>query len=78
MPKKHLFHFDFGNSSSSLVGFCCVIHAATREAAVNRLKRVLPEECDIPLQQPFTDEGEYIRVYFNRKEIYTRDIDEIT
>ena len=78
MPKKHLFRFEFGDLTNSAVMLQCVIHAATRESAVNRLKRVLPAGVWVPLEQPQTDELEYIRVYFNRKEIYTRDIDEIT
>ena len=77
MPKKHLFRFEFGSTNQTVM-LQCVIHAATRESAVNRLKRVLPAGVWVPLEQPQTDELEYIRVYFNPKEIYTRDIDEIT
>ena len=78
MPKKHLFRFEFGDLTNSAVMLQCVIHAATRESAVNRLKRVLPTGVWVPLEQPETDEGEYIQVYFNSKEIYSRDIIEIT
>ena len=80
MPKKHLFHFSVGNSTSGPIGMCCSISAATREAALNRLKRLMPEECEVPLtrldqKRDALQPGEYMRVYLNRHEIYTRDID---
>jgi len=83
MPKKHLFHFSVGNSTSGPIGMCCSISAATREAALNRLKRLLPPVCEVSLlrldqKRDAEESGEYVRVFFNKHEIYTRDIDEIT
>ena len=83
MPKKHLFHFNVGNSTSGPIGMCCSISAATREAALNRLKRLLPPACDIHLtrldqKRDSAQPDEYVRVYFNTRNIHTRDIDEIT
>ena len=83
MPKKHLFHFNVGNSTSGPIGMCCSISAATREAALNRLKRLLPEDIGIDfyrrdLKRDAAEPGEYVRVYFNTRNIHTRDIDEIT
>jgi len=83
MPKKHLFHFSVGNSTSGPIGMCCSISAATREAALNRLKRLMPGECEVSLTRidcgrDAEEPGEYVRVYFNTRNIYTRDIDEIT
>ena len=84
MPKKHLFRFDVGNSTSGPIGMCCSISAASREAALNRLKRILPTACDIHQlirlnqKRDTAQPDEYVRVYFNTRNIYTRDIIEIT
>lgn len=82
MPKKHLFHFSVGDSDRGPIGMCCSISAATRDAALARLKRLMPEECDVPLirldqKRDALQPGEYMRVYLNRHAIYTMDIDDI-
>lgn len=66
-----IFIFDVGNSNTGPVGYVARIRAASPEAALARLRGLLPEyqlvDCD-GLQL-----GEYINVYFNWEDQPTLD-----
>jgi hypothetical protein len=73
MPK---YYFSIGNSTSGPVEFCALVEAAMPEEAVDRLKRVLPDELTADDRWgDKTSSNEYICVYLNADAITTDDID---
>lgn len=73
------YHFSLGNSTKGPVGFCALIKATSKAAAVAILKKALPEEQDV---HPVSEDGDgtpevvYIAAYFNEAAITEADIDE--
>ena len=69
------YHFDVGNSNDGPLGFCAVIRANSKKAALERLQELLPGDWEIDVGQ---GRGEYLHVYFNGDNITIKDIDEAT
>lgn len=74
------YHFDLCNSNEGPIGYCARILAMSKEEAVEKLRKLLPEshnifgdnDVGVPLGQ------EYIQVYFNYETQPTvDDIDDV-
>ena len=77
-----IYHFNCGESTGGPIGLCANIVAESPEAAVERLKSMLPESWDTDIQYDLTPESmegpyEYIAVYFGDT-ITVADIDDVT
>lgn len=74
--EKKRYHFSLGNSSKGPIGFCAAVWATGKEEAVEKLRRALPENLEIPL---FTDDEdiEYAQAYFNESAVTARGIDDV-
>ena len=72
MPKHY---FDVGDSSRGPIGFCAMIKAKNKMAAVKRLKNLVPEYVEIKNDELKGDE--FIRVYFGWDQFTAHDIDSV-
>ena len=68
------FHFDVGDSSNGPIGLCARVVAATRQAALQKVRNALPELVEIPT--PDHPDVEYIHVYLNADAITVKHIDD--
>lgn len=72
------YHFSFGDSNDGSLGMCAVVRADSRSEAV----KILQDQCaDMEdeyavLPQDEDREVQYMRVYFNHRNISERDIDD--
>ena len=70
------FHFDLGNSNDGPIGMCARVTAPDRRAATRLLKKNLPEEIKVDIEE--TGKGshvEYVRIYLNLDNVRQSDID---
>lgn len=76
---KRVFHFSLGDSTNTgAVGFCANIVADSPEDAVERLRRLMPDDQSVPIDGIGRGKHseEYIHVYFNPDSVTVRDIDD--
>jgi len=79
MTKRRTFKFDLGNSNNGPVGLVANIRAVSPEAALTRLRKLLPGAWDTDQLTFLRPDGldtadEYLVVYFNAANITTADI----
>jgi hypothetical protein len=77
-PPLKSFHFDLGDSTDGPIGLCASIVAADKQAALQRLRDLLPLEVDVSISDSFQSarKGEYVCVYINPDMITVEDIDD--
>lgn len=77
-PKLKSFHFDCGNSTHGHIGFCARIRAATKNEALEILRRVLPTEMKVHPCGGDADNGrvEYIRAYISPDHVTLKEVDD--
>lgn len=71
--KKKEYHFSLGNSSEGSIGFCAVVSATSKKAALATLKCALPEQMEVFVDHSEDPDVEYINVYFNTDAITEKD-----
>lgn len=78
MPRK-LYTFDVGDSTKGPIGFVARIYAESEEEALEKLRRITPEEVELHKLMDPDDRGEveYINVYLNLGNIHLKDIAEV-
>jgi len=73
------YHFSLGNSTNGPVGYCARVLAMSKEEAVEKLSKILPESHNVFGDNQFREPlgPEYVEVYFNCEGFPTvDDIDE--
>lgn len=76
LPRRFLYHFDLGNSTTGAVGFSAEVLAESPESAVQLLQDLLPEEISVPVGFIGSQGGiTYANVYVNTRAISVDDID---
>lgn len=71
-----IYHFDVGNSSTGRIGLCACINAASRQEALDRLKKLLEDNTGPDGEVEVLNSGpEYITFYINPDAFKLRDID---
>lgn len=77
------YHFSLDNSTKGFIGFCAMIMAESKEAAVARLRDNIPLEIEVPIFAPAGSTRktardyrfEYLTLYVNPDVITIENID---